>query len=306
MFARRLSLFAVAAALLLAGALASGPTSAQDAAELFVRLNRLEGQMREMSGRMEQLQYENRRLQEQLKRFQEDVEFRFQERAGSSGAPPAQPRNQRRGDAFDPSGAPGAPGAPQPLGSTRAASATPGAASTGGVAVMDEGEGELAPPLPRSAPRDIGTLAREVAAPPGPRSGPSIAATGSADPRQDYDVAMGLLQQKQYEQAEMSFRQFLQSHPRDKLVPEATYWLGESYAARGRHREAAEQFLKVTTDHPKAGRAPESLLKLGMSLNAIGAREQACATYGEIARKYPQAAAGLKASVEREQRRAKC
>src|SRR3954447_26696536 len=99
------------------------PALAQDAADIVVRLNRLENQARQMAGQIEQLQYENRQLKEQTRKFQEDVEFRFQDsRAGSGSAgsrpaaapapspsqtpsslPPSSPRPQRRGDAFDPS-----------------------------------------------------------------------------------------------------------------------------------------------------------------------------------------------------------
>ena len=87
----------------------------------------------------------------------------------------------------------------------------------------------------------------------------------------------------------MGLRQFLQSHPRDRLVPDAIYWLGESYLQRSRPREAAEQFLKVSTEHARSNKAPDAMLKLGIALNALGARDQACATFAELGRKYPQA-----------------
>lgn len=311
MFFRSIPSLVLTAMLAVGAAFTAAPAGAQDASEFFVRLNRLENQMREMSGRIEQLQFENRRLQDQLKRFQDDVDFRFQEKGGarsgpSPGAAPAQPRGQKRSDAFDPATTPDAPGAPQQLGAAAGG-------STGAIAVIDESDrpdvprGALPAPRAASAPLDINALAREGAREAAPaRSGPSIAATGSADPRQDYETAVSYLRQKQYEQAEMGFRQFLQSHPRDRLVPDATYWLGESYYLRGRYQQAAEQFLKVTTDHPKSGRGPEGMLKLGMSLNGLGAKEQACATFAEIGRRYPQAAQTLRDSVVREQRRAKC
>ena len=104
----------------------------------------------------------------------------------------------------------------------------------------------------------------------------------------------------------MGFRRFLQSHPRDRLAPEATFWLGESYLQRKRYREAAEQFLNVSTEHPKSAKAPEALLKLGMALNALGARDRACAVFAELDRKYPQAAPGVRQGSEREQKRIKC
>ncbi|RVU18172.1 tol-pal system protein YbgF [Methylobacterium oryzihabitans] len=261
--------------------LAAAPAArAQDAADLVVRMNRIENQARQMSGQIETLQYENRQLKEQLRKFQEDVEYRFQESKGGArpagGAAPAAatpPKPQKRGDAFDPTLNPGAPGAPQTLG---------------------------APAAPRPAPARVPP---PVAA---PRPSQSIAATGTGDAKADYESAYAYVLQRQYEQAEMSLRQFIQSHPRDALVPDATYWLGESYLQRNRTREAAEQFLKVSTDFARSRKAPDAMLKLGTSLNALGAREQACATLAELERKFPQASASVKQGVDREQRRARC
>ena len=143
-------------------------------------------------------------------------------------------------------------------------------------------------------------------APPPARQGPSVAATGTGDARMDYDAAYAYILQRQYEQAEMGLRQFLQSHPRDRLVPDAVYWLGETYLQRNRPREAAEQFLKVSTEHARAAKAPDAMLKLGISLNALGAREQACATFAELGRKYPEAPGNVRQGVDRELKRARC
>jgi tol-pal system protein YbgF len=267
---------------------------AQDPAEALVRMNRMENTIRQMSGQIEQLQFENRRLTDQLKRFQEDVEFRLNERSGARPAPTpgaaAQPANRpRRGDAFDPESQPGLAGAPRPLG----ASPQTGIIDNGG-----PGSG---------APLDVSGRAPPPAAlTPAPRTGPSVAATSMATPREIYDSAFAAINARQYEQAEMGFRQFLQSNPRDRLAPNAIYWLGESYFRRNQHKDAAEQFLKVTTDHSRTGIAPEAMLKLGMSLNALGARDQACATYAQLGVKYPQAAQAVRQGVDRERRRARC
>jgi tol-pal system protein YbgF len=318
----------------------TAPAAAQDAADAIVRLNRLEGQFRQMSGQIEQLQFENRQLKDQLRKFQEDVEFRFQESRGgarpsspstttpSRPAPPqAQP--QRRSDVFDPSGAPEAPGAPRPLGSTVPSAPLASADDVNGPMRLPSGAleeliEEDRPPTD-SAPLNVGSANRSAAIPPAatapaPRSNPipspapslsanaspSVAATSVGDPRSEYQNAYAYFTQKQYDQAEMGFRRFLQSNPRDKLVPEASYWLGETYLQRGRHREAAEQFLNVSTDYPNATRAPDALLKLGVSLNGLGARDRACAVYAELDRKYPQASPSVRQGSEREQKRAKC
>ncbi len=303
------------AALLLAASALCSPARAQDAGEFVVRLNRLENQMRQMSGQIEQLQFENRQLREQARKFQEDVEFRFQEsRGGQAAGTPAQgaggqtparpqPAPQRRSDAFEP----GAPGAPQPLGSTAPSSppARPGGApSIAGLIEEDQAGGP-------GAPLDLGGVGRPGApggapAAPRPPAAPSVAATGTGNARADYDAAYAYMLQRQYEQAEMGFRQFIQSHPRDRLVPDATFWLGESYLQRNRHREAAEQFLKISTQFPASSKGADAMLKLGVSLNALGARDQACATFAELERKYPQAASNVRQGVDREQKRARC
>lgn len=139
-----------------------------------------------------------------------------------------------------------------------------------------------------------------------PAAGASIAATGSGDAQADFEAAYALIRERQYEQAEMSLRQFIQSHPRDRLVPKATFWLGESYLQRNRSREAAEQFLKVSTDFANSPVAPEAMLKLGASLHALGAKAQACATLAEVERKFPSAGTSVRQGVEREQKRARC
>ncbi|WP_236846466.1 tol-pal system protein YbgF [Bosea sp. Tri-49] len=154
---------------------------------------------------------------------------------------------------------------------------------------------------------NVGRPVPEGALPPTAPRGPSVAATGQAGtPRELYDLAYAHVLRKEYERAEMSFREFLQSYPRDRLAPDATFWLGESYFQRQRYREAAEQFLKISRDYPKAGKGPDSLLKLGMSLNGLGARDQACATFAKVGVDYPAASNSVRQGVEREQRRARC
>jgi tol-pal system protein YbgF len=329
-------------------ALAPRPAAAQDAAELLVRTNRLENQVRTLSGQIEQLQFQNKRLEDQLAKFQQDVEFRFQELKGgarpTAGAPaPAAPapvagKPQKRSDAFDPGADPSAPGAPRPLGTLPGevqpaapqAVARNGAAGDIGTLLEDEEDGPIDLEAMGKAPKEIpagalpapGLPARTTAALPPPAPGavqglnpkavspvaaqPSIAAAGNGSARDTYDLAYGLVLQRQYDQAEMAFRQFLQTHPRDKLAPDATYWLGETYYRRGRYPDAVEQYLKIYKTYGSSRIAPDSMLKLSLSLRGMNQPEQACATLAEIGRKYPDASSEVKAGVQREQKRGNC
>jgi tol-pal system protein YbgF len=93
----RSTAFAVAAVFV--SAASAQPARAQmSASELIVRLDRLEGQVRQLTGTVEQLQFRNQQLEQQLKRSQEDNEFRFGEmgggRGGAGAASAGRPRSQ--------------------------------------------------------------------------------------------------------------------------------------------------------------------------------------------------------------------
>jgi tol-pal system protein YbgF len=224
--------------------------------------------------------------------------------------PGATPRG--RGDAFDPSQST-APG-PRVLGQIDGRGVALPGGPLGGV--IDEGDDPAAPmdllnprrprasaPLPAEPPRTQAGLQPQPQTPGVDGAPSSIPPPG---PRTDFEAAVAALRNSQLDVAETGFKDFLQRYPQSQLVASATFNLGDVYARRGRHREAAEQFLKVSTDYSKASQAPMSLLKLGESLERLGAKEQACAAWGEIGRKYPGASAAVKAGVERDMKRVQC
>lgn len=238
-------------------------------------------------------------------------------------------RPQRRGDAFDPAADPNAAGAPRPLGTTppsaplRSSMPATGAGSArsdsrapldlthgalGGSAPTPNADGSVAALDPAARiPSGASPSAGGTAAVPG--AAPATGAVASLTPgstRSEYEADYALYKNGQYDAAAMGLQEFIQRYPRDRLLPDAAYFLGESFARLGRHREAAEQFLKLSTDYAKSTRAPDALLRLGVALNALGAKDQACATYQEVDRKYPSAAPDVRAGVERELKRAHC
>ena len=221
---------------------------------------------------------------------------------------PAAPQagGRRRGDAFDPNQNPNAPGAPRALGGGQMPMSSEAAAGAPG----GRGPGE---PLNIGGPRDPGgALPPPAAAAPPPRGpGPGASAAlstlpPSATPKDEFDLGIGYMQRKDYALAEETMKNFAQKHPSDPLIADSQYWLGESYFQRQQYRDAAEAFLGVTTKFDKSGKAPDALLRLGQSLAALKEKEAACAALGEVTRKYPRASAGVKAAVDREQKRVKC
>ena len=216
-------------------------------------------------------------------------------------------RAHLRGDAFDPAQNPNAPGAPHTLGAIN----PPGAAPIVG---DDAGEPPVGAPGGRgaAAPLDLATMGPQS----GPQSGqsPQNPAAGGAlatlapsqTPRDEYDLAYGYVLRKDYALAEDAFHSFLSKYPNDRLVGDATYWLGESMFQRHRFRDAAEAFLNVSTKYESTAKAPDALLRLGQSLAALGEKEAACASLGEVLRKFPRASTAVRQGVEREQKRVRC
>ena len=297
-----------------------GPTAAfaqVGSAELLVRIDRLENQVRQLTGQIEQMQYRNQQLEAALKRLQEDNEFRFQElgsRGGSRVAPvrpgavqPIQPAvpSGRRADAFDPAENPNAPGVPRVLGSIppQAAPAIPPQgmisdeptthAGTATAAGLEPGSGRAPMSAPPRSPGSTGPYAVATAPPP-------------SSPRDVIDLGTGYLQRKDYALAEETFREFLKKYPSDRLAGEAQFGLGESLFQRQSYHDAANAFVVLSKKYETSSKAPDALLRLGQSLAAINEKELACVAFGDVGRKYPRAPPSIKQAIEREQKRVRC
>ncbi|HKU05947.1 MAG TPA: tol-pal system protein YbgF [Bradyrhizobium sp.] len=334
---------------------------AQDA-DLEMRIQRLENQLRQVTGQNEELQYRNRQLEERLRQLgaapqgapgapqppvaQPSVAAMPPEQANPGYRQPAYPQqggyqhppqggyqqpaypqqqgsyeqpqiaapapimqepaspgvgNRRRGDAFDPTQNPNAPGAPKALGggqmpiNSQAANSQAAIGAPGG-----RGPGE---------PLDLGNVSPRPPGGAAPAQAPTASLTTlppSATPRDEFDLGIGYMQRKDYALAEETMKNFAQKYPRDPLVADSKYWLGESYFQRQQYREAAQAFLGVTSDHEKSAKAPDAMLRLGQSLAALKEKEAACAAFGAVMQKYPRASSGVKAAVDREQKRVKC
>jgi tol-pal system protein YbgF len=296
-----------------------------------MRIQQLENQLRQLTGQNEELQYRNRQLEDRLRTLQGGAQAAPGGQPGAvqpnvaavpaqpayrqpqpgydqqiaspapivqepPGAPPAPGR--RRGDAFDPGQNPNAPGAPRALGGGQLPIANEAPVGAPG----GRGAGEPLD-LANTGPRNpAGALP-----PAGPGAGPALTTLPpSATPKDEFDLGIGYMQRKDYALAEETMRNFGQKYPSDPLVADSQYWLGESFFQRQQYRDAAEAFLAVTTKFDKSGKAPDALLRLGQSLAALKEKEAACAAFGEVMRKYPRASTGVKAAIDREQKRVKC
>lgn len=324
------------ALVIVAGGLAGRPAAAQgffggggggddrQAADTAVRINQLEGQMRGLNGQIEQLSFQIRQLQDLLARQQKDYEFRLQELENGAGRGAAKPQPQKKSEAPD-AGAPAPLAAVAPVPSAPAPAPAPGnrGAPPTDLGRLPASADPIGGLIASGAPMDLsgagaGAGAAAGAAAARPRSttsetqpvpgvDPRFATTApTASPRDEYDAAYGYILNGEYDLAEQSFKTFLANHPTDKRIGSAQFWLGESFYARARYKDAADSFLKSYTQFPDGAKAPDSLLKLGLALNGLGEKKAACAAWDELLNKFPKASKAVRDRAATEKARGKC
>ena len=72
----------------------------------------------------------------------------------------------------------------------------------------------------------------------------TVTTRGSGDPETRYVAALELLQTADLGSAEVAFTRFLDDHPDSERAPDAAFWLGETYFARGDYPTAAATFAR--------------------------------------------------------------
>ena len=108
-----------------------------------------------------------------------------------------------------------------------------------------------------------------------------------------YEYAMNLLKQGDYETAEKAFIEFLFVGSDIVLLSNSNFWLAETYYVRENYKDAAKSYLNLYQKYPEAQKAPNALLKLGISLVNMDQKEQGCVTFFKLQETFPSAAPTL-------------
>jgi tol-pal system protein YbgF len=233
------------------------PAVAQDSS-LGPRIDALETQITALTSHVE-------RIGKQMSAFEAKLSA-VQMAPAAPAAPSVEPPPQRQGEA------------PAPSGDNATALAPP--ASDDG----DPSKPRWYGPKPGSD--ELAALLERQAA----SNSPSLAAAEpNGDAQRLYQQGYAALLQKDYEGAELAFKQLVASFPGDPLASNAQYWLGESYYVRGQYKNAADAFLVGYKKYRSGDKAPDTLLKLAMALAELGQKTAACSTLDELKSKYPGA-----------------
>jgi tol-pal system protein YbgF len=241
-------------------------------ADFEVRLSAIEDQMRGLVGKTEENDFKAKKLAESLDKLQRDTDFRFNEitKTQTAAAPLAQPVSKETGDKNN-----------QKNDKNTAIKDKAGKTATKAADIADGADKNSDA---ASADSD----------------------TEFATPRDHYNYAFRQLNQTQYDKSTASFEDFTKSYPKDPLIGNAYYWLGETFYIRRDYVSAADSFRQGFEALPAGPKAPDNLLKLAMSLNALKRDKEACVVLGQIIIKFKKTATAVTQKAEQERKRIAC
>ena len=110
-----------------------------------------------------------------------------------------------------------------------------------------------------------------------------------SDEKSQYEYAINLLKQGDYETAEKAFTEFITIGDDRNYLSNSHFWLAETYYVRENYKDAAKNYLSLYQTFPNANKAPDALLKLGISLVNMQQKEQGCITFMQLQESYPEA-----------------
>lgn len=119
-----------------------------------------------------------------------------------------------------------------------------------------------------------------------PDSG-SAPAPASASAQQMYDASLSQLRRGSAATGRAGLREMLQAYPRSELVPDALYFVGQSFSSENPD-SASAYYRKVVKEYPTSSRAPAALYGLGLLAERRGDKVEARDAYNQLLKSYPK------------------
>ena len=132
------------------------------------------------------------------------------------------------------------------------------------------------------------------------------ATLAAQDPDEAFANAAALMNGGDFDGAEAALADFVSRHPGHAKAAEANYMLGQAYAVRSAHNEAAAALIESIRGYPKTSWAPDAMAELSRELIALKRAKDACATLDALKAKYPKAPAAVTKKAAAARAQAKC
>lgn len=119
---------------------------------------------------------------------------------------------------------------------------------------------------------------------PGDGASGGSAAAPSAD--EIYETSLGQLRLGSAETARMGFRELLRAHPTSEKVPDALYYIGQSFETANAD-SALSYYEQVVRNYASSPRSASALYHVGLIRERANDRTAARAAYQRVVRSYP-------------------
>jgi len=116
---------------------------------------------------------------------------------------------------------------------------------------------------------------------------PAAPAAGNASADQMYEASLGQLRRGSASTARLGFREMLKSYPSSDKVPDALYFIGESFRTENAD-SAAAYYDMVARSYPQSPRAASALYNLGLLNERAQKTAAARDAYQRVVQTYPK------------------
>lgn len=125
-----------------------------------------------------------------------------------------------------------------------------------------------------------------------PAAPPSNVPNPGVSPTRLYDMAWADYVGGQYDLAIQGFTDFIKTFPKLDQAGAAQYYIGETYYAQGKYRDAVTAYDRVISDYPSSAKVPDSYYKRGLALNVLGQTDRARESWEFVVKNFPNSDAG--------------
>lgn len=152
------------------------------------------------------------------------------------------------------------------------------------------------PPPASSAGPSPAPTSPVVKAPASPPAAPAIAAApkpsrtaaSAASPGDLYKSALNDYTKGNYDLAIDGFQSYITLHPKTSLLPNARYWLAESFYSQKNYGQAIKEFDLLITQHPDHPKVASAMLKQGFAYLEAGDTSRGRTVLNDLVKRFPK------------------
>jgi len=101
-----------------------------------------------------------------------------------------------------------------------------------------------------------------------------------------YDGIFPLVRSKRFDEAIVSYQEFIANYPDSNYVANSRYWLAQIFSVQNRVDEAEREYLLVAQQYPDSSKAAEAWLKLGQLYENQNENNKAIQAYQQLLDSY--------------------